>query len=281
MSSSCVILCHVPASVASVTRPSAALSDGSSICVGGDGAETPKPRIPNENEGPAADQARQFRECLDVVHGNLTCCACRHASGQPCDREELVLPIMGLFAEIYRDRHGETRDLYEAMFADGSSVDDYFPSHFDYETPFGQVVRKPLFGDLPRAIMDRVDREHGTEIDTSKYLTPGADARFTAPLDEQLSNPRKLGRPRLFRQRTSKSAPDDVDAMTTVTSFASSTRASSGRVVTDAGTTTPERTPASPPEQVAGLAERRSKRSAVVRLASAPLLDVDDEPLSP
>ena len=106
-------------------------------------------------------------------------------------------------------------------------------------------------------------------------------ARFTAPLDEQLSNPRKLGRPRLFRQRTSKSAPDDVDAMTTVTSFASSTRASSGRVVTDAGTTTPERTPASPPEQVAGLAERRSKRSAVVRLASAPLLDVDDEPLSP
>ena len=167
------------------------------------------------------------------------------------------------------------------MFADGSSVDDYFPSHFDYETPFGQVVRKPLFGDLPRAIMDRVDREHGTEIDTSKYLTPGADARFTAPLDEQLSNPRKLGRPRLFRQRTSKAAPDDVDAMTTVTSFASSTRASSGRVVTNEGTTTPERTPASPPEQVAGLAERRSKRSAVVRLASAPLLDVDDEPLSP
>ena len=109
----------------------------------------------------------------------------------------------------------------------------------------------------------------------------GTDARFTAPLDEQLSNPRKLGRPRLFRQRTSKAAPDDVDAMTTVTSFASSTRASSGRVVTDAGTTTPERTPASPPEQVAGLAERRSKRSAVVRLASAPLLDVDDEPLSP
>ena len=29
------------------------------------------------------------------------------------------------------------------------------------------------------------------------------------------------------------------------------------------------------------IAERRSKRSAVVRLASAPLLDVDDEPLSP
>ena len=114
-----------------------------------------------------------------------------------------------------------------------------------------------------------------------QYITPGADARFTAPLDEQLSNPRKLGRPRLFRQRTSKSAPDDVDAMTTVTSFASSTRASSGRVVTNEGTTTPERTPASPPEQVAGLAERRSKRSAVVRLASAPLLDVDDEPLSP
>ena len=195
----------------------------------------------------------------------------------PADREELVLPIMGLLAEIVATATARRGICTRRCSA---SCRRLLPSHFDYETPFGQVVRKPV-GDLPRAIMDRVDREHGTEIDTSKYLTPCADARFTAPLDEQLSNPRKLGRPRLFRQRTSKSAPDDVDAMTTVTSFASSTRASSGRVVTDEGTTTPERTPASPPEQVAGLAERRSKRSAVVRLASAPLLDVDDEPLSP
>ena len=37
----------------------------------------------------------------------------------------------------------------------------------------------------------------------------------------------------------------------------------------------------SSPEKVVGLEERRSKRSAVVRLASAPLLDVADEPLSP
>ena len=59
-----------------------------------------------------------------------------------------------------------------------------------------------------------------------------------------------------------------VDSVT----FAPSTRASSGRVVTDAD---------SSPEKVVGLEERRSKRSAVVRLASAPLLDVADEPLSP
>ena len=217
-------------------------------------------------------ECRRRASARTTTARTMTCCACRHASGQPCDREELVLPIMGLFAEIYRDRHGETKDLYEAMFADGSTVDDYFPSHFDYETPFGQVVRKPLFGDLPRAIMDRVDREHGTEIDASKYLVPGADARFTAPLDEQLSNPRKLGRPRLFRQRTSSRPPDDGDAMTAASSFAPSSRVSSGRIVTDAD---------SSPEKVVGLEERRSKRSAVVRLASAPLLDVADEPLSP
>ena len=59
-----------------------------------------------------------------------------------------------------------------------------------------------------------------------------------------------------------------VDSVT----FAPSTRASSGRVVTDAD---------SSPEKVVGLEERRSKRSAVVRLASAPLLDVAEEPLSP
>ena len=120
--------------------------------------------------------------------------------------------------------------------------------------------------------MDRVDREHGTEIDASKYLVPGADARFTAPLDEQLSNPRKLGRPRLFRQRTSSRPPDDGDAMTAASSFAPSSQRSSGRIVTDAD---------SSPEKAVGLEERRSKRSAVVRLASAPLLDVADEPLSP
>ena len=65
---------------------------------------------------------------------------------------------------------------------------------------------------------------------------------------------------------------DDGDAMTAASSFAPSSRVSSGRVVTDAD---------SSPEKVVGLEERRSKRSAVVRLASAPLLDVADEPLSP
>ena len=107
---------------------------------------------------------------------------------------------------------------------------------------------------------------------THAVLVPGADARFTAPLDEQLSNPRKLGRPRLFRQRTSSRPPDDGDAMTAASSFAPSSQRSSGRIVTDAD---------SSPEKVVGLEERRSKRSAVVRLASAPLLDVADEPLSP
>ena len=60
--------------------------------------------------------------------------------------------------------------------------------------------------------------------------------------------------------------------MTAASSFAPSSQRSSGRVVTDAD---------SSPEKVVGLEERRSKRSAVVRLASAPLLDVADEPLSP
>ena len=64
----------------------------------------------------------------------------------------------------------------------------------------------------------------------------------------------------------------DGDAMTAASSFAPSSQRSSGRVVTDAD---------SSPEKVVGLEERRSKRSAVVRLASAPLLDVADEPLSP
>lgn len=198
-----------------------------------------------------------------------------------------MLPIMGLFAEIYRDRHGETKDLYDVMFSAGATVDDYFPSHFDYATPFGHVVRRPLFGDLPRAIMDRVGRDQGLETSASTYLVPGADARCSTPLGEALSNPRKLGRPRLFRQRTSTRAPDDLDALT-ATSYASSTRASYV-TPTPEHVSSRESSSDSPccastgpqlEEQVtsAHLEERASKQSAVVRLASALMLD---DPVSP
>ena len=86
----------------------------------------------------------------------------------------------------------------------------------------------------------------------------------------------------LFRQRTSTRAPDDLDALT-ATSYASSTRASYV-TPTPEHVSSRESSSDSPccvlEAQVtnAHLEERASKRSAVVRLASAPMLD---DPISP
>ena len=68
--------------------------------------------------------------------------------------------------------------VYEALVSRGS-VEDFFPRYFDYETRNG-TIRKPLFGDLPRAIMARIDRDQG-------LASPGMD-RFFLPAADPLSS---------------------------------------------------------------------------------------------
>ena len=68
-------------------------------------------------------------DAIDVFGGDLTCCRLGHpnAAGgveittprrassavklqaEPCDREALMLPMLGLFCELYRDRHRHRR----------------------------------------------------------------------------------------------------------------------------------------------------------------------------
>ncbi|KAH8093629.1 hypothetical protein JL720_4776 [Aureococcus anophagefferens] len=78
----------------------------------------------------------------------------------PCDREELVLPLMGLFSEVYRARGDGAKHIYGAI-VEGGGADYYFPHSFDYVTPSKTVVRRVLFGDLPRAIMAKIDADLG------------------------------------------------------------------------------------------------------------------------
>ena len=57
-----------------------------------------------------------LREAIDVAGGDLTCCRLHHARGDPCDREALVLPLLGLYAEIFRHRHAPRgREAYEFL----------------------------------------------------------------------------------------------------------------------------------------------------------------------
>jgi len=230
------------------------------------------PRIPRcapcgEQTPEALAAAETFRSCLDVIHGQLTCCGCRHPAGQPCDREELVLPIMGLFAEIYQNRRGETRDIYDALM-EGGSVEYYFPKTFEYETPFGQVLTRPLFGDLPRAMMDLIDREQGLhEKKRTAYVIPGADTRREAPpLEDLPSRTRTFARPRFFRQQTLGSH------------ITTSSRATSRHSLAYVADHSDGASECSPTSDGRGLEESRTndsrsmeKRRGLARLASAPL----------
>ena len=62
---------------------------------------------------------------------------------------------------ITRARSSRTRrrlvaSVYQMLLMGATrSTEDYFPKYFDYNLPDGTTRRKPLFGDLPRAIMDR------------------------------------------------------------------------------------------------------------------------------
>lgn len=100
---------------------------------------------------------------MDVVHvfdGQTTCCARRHEDFGCCDRESLVLPLVGLYYRVAAaerrgvDRNEGTSTLYALLENDRDRI---FPRTFDFETVIdGKEVktRKILFGDL----LERVDK---------------------------------------------------------------------------------------------------------------------------
>jgi len=46
-----------------------------------------------------------FRESLHVFNGKLTCCRLEHKGLCQCDRQALVIPLLGLYGELYRASH--------------------------------------------------------------------------------------------------------------------------------------------------------------------------------
>ena len=48
--------------------------------------------------------AMQMAEALDVISGEFTCCRLGHPNEDPCDREQLMLPLLGLYANVYAER---------------------------------------------------------------------------------------------------------------------------------------------------------------------------------
>jgi len=51
-----------------------------------------------------------FLESLHVFNGELTCCRFEHKGMESCDRQSLVVPILGLYGELFRAAHDGVKD---------------------------------------------------------------------------------------------------------------------------------------------------------------------------
>ena len=103
------------------------------------------------------------KEAIDVFDGDLTCCRLGHPDAMPCDREALVRPMLGLFHEIYRNRHGSRRDAWAVL---EPRISTLYPRSFDWKHTGvdGDITeRAPLLGDLIDAAKISIDTEQADD----------------------------------------------------------------------------------------------------------------------
>ena len=108
-----------------------------------------------------------------MINGEYTCCRLGHPNEDPCDREELMLPLLGLYADMYRERHGKHADAYKFI---EPIKDRLFPATFDYlhRSPDGveTTTSQVLFGDLVAAVEYATDHE---KLEPSETRGPTPD----------------------------------------------------------------------------------------------------------
>lgn len=133
-------------------------------------------------------QADFFNESLHVFNGELTCCRLEHKGMGACDRQSLVIPLLGLYGELFRASH-EAKGDAEAL----GSVDTFlkeiekhqeevFPRTFQ-RTMWRKNKRVTeevmLFGDLIDRMKERIRSGKGFEVDaednTGTLSTKGSD----------------------------------------------------------------------------------------------------------
>lgn len=101
-----------------------------------------------------------------------TCCRMSHTMDDgkmmSCDRQALVLPMLGLYGEIYRRRKDPSvTNVYEDIKAEKDAI---FPPSFQFKTERGWNSR-PLFGDLLERLEWKIDHM-STNPDVSSVTGP-------------------------------------------------------------------------------------------------------------
>lgn len=138
-----------------------------------------------------------FIESLHVFHGDLTCCRMEHKGMEACDRQSLVVPILGLYGELLKAAHegikgGNDVSAVEAFLQEVEKHQDtVFPSKFNRVTwrKNKRVIEEvTLFGDLIDRMRARIKKGNmfipvergGTEATStsSDFLRHGASNDF-------------------------------------------------------------------------------------------------------
>jgi hypothetical protein len=155
-----------------------------------------------------AVQPDSFLESLHVFDGELTCCRFEHKGMEACDRQSLVVPILGLYGELIRAAHDGIKDGSADMSTVGAFLKEIekhqetvFPRTFKrvmWRKNRRLVEEVPLFADLIDRMKARikqgtmfVSQERGGTESTkstefvrhgaSEFVRHGASADSAAP----------------------------------------------------------------------------------------------------
>uniref|UniRef100_A0A7S0AH73 Uncharacterized protein n=1 Tax=Pyrodinium bahamense TaxID=73915 RepID=A0A7S0AH73_9DINO len=111
---------------------------------------------------PLRDIEHWLQQSQYVFQGDLTCCRRKHVGMEKCDKELLVVPMLGLWAELYQ-KHLEDRlsadqqDVYNSISA---HLDEVFPRTFEFVNQKGGIEIRPLFGDLTDRLLAAMEERH-------------------------------------------------------------------------------------------------------------------------
>eukprot|EP00584_Thalassiosira_punctigera_P003619 CAMPEP_0172534374 /NCGR_PEP_ID=MMETSP1067-20121228/6761_1 /TAXON_ID=265564 ORGANISM="Thalassiosira punctigera, Strain Tpunct2005C2" /NCGR_SAMPLE_ID=MMETSP1067 /ASSEMBLY_ACC=CAM_ASM_000444 /LENGTH=1089 /DNA_ID=CAMNT_0013319153 /DNA_START=394 /DNA_END=3663 /DNA_ORIENTATION=+ len=131
-----------------------------------------------------------FRESLHVFNGELTCCRLEHKGMGACDRQSLVIPLLGLYGELYRASCEMNKKGNAEALASVNAFLNEIEKHQEEVFPrtFQRVIWRKnrrvteevlLFGDLIDRMKARISSGVGFEIDDEKTATISTKASDT------------------------------------------------------------------------------------------------------
>ena len=102
------------------------------------------------------------RLSLHVFEGQFSCCALKHSTGRRCDKEELALPMLGLYSLMLKRRGvAHMREIVELIENDQAR---FFPDAIEYVTE-AESERRPLLAGLVEVMKKYVGEEAATGKD--------------------------------------------------------------------------------------------------------------------